>query len=112
MSANAAEFYYSPAWIELRARRLIITGSRCEMCGGKPSEGFRLEVHHVKPRRSHPQLELEFTNTQVLCRACHKGLHWWPMRGRLPASNDPRFEVVPRKRQPAPAQMLLFEDSS
>lgn len=102
------DFYHSPAWLELRARRLAKSHYRCECCGGTPGEGYRLEVHHLRPRNAYPQLELAFDNTRVLCRACHQGVHWWPYRGHLPATNDPRYEVQPRRRrQPPPEQLSL-----
>ena len=31
-----------------------------------------IEVDHIKPRATHPHLELEFDNLQVLCRDCNR----------------------------------------
>ena len=32
-----------------------------------------LEVDHIKPRSTHPELALDFDNLQVLCHDCNQG---------------------------------------
>ena len=42
-------------------------GSTCMRCGGTEA----IAVDHVYPRSTHPELQLEFANMQVLCRVCN-----------------------------------------
>jgi 5-methylcytosine-specific restriction enzyme A len=54
-------------WKVLRMAILERDGFRCRDCGC----GGRLEVDHIQPVRSHPQLSFEPGNLQALCPACH-----------------------------------------
>lgn len=54
-------------WQTVRHAVLERDGWQCTECG----ERRRLEVHHVKPVRTHPQLGFEPGNCKVLCRSCH-----------------------------------------
>ena len=47
-------------------------GNRCMCCGAGPEEG-RLEVDHIYPRSTHPHLENDPDNLQILCRKCNVG---------------------------------------
>ncbi|MEM8863990.1 MAG: HNH endonuclease signature motif containing protein [Planctomycetota bacterium] len=63
-------FYSSRAWKRVRDRRRALNPC-CEECERK---GFTVPmdvVDHIKPRRDHPKLELELSNTQSLCIQCH-----------------------------------------
>ncbi|MGC9370306.1 MAG: HNH endonuclease [Paracoccaceae bacterium] len=42
-------------------------GFRCRSCGC----GGRLEVDHIKPVRTHPELSYDPGNLQALCPSCH-----------------------------------------
>lgn len=59
-------FYASAAWIRLRdayrAEHPV-----CEKCG----RALTQHVHHVKPRKTHPELALDWGNLQSLCVSCH-----------------------------------------
>lgn len=66
-------FYDSREWQELRYRVLKESKGACELCGITKSDGAILQVDHVKPRSTHPLLELERSNLQVLCRDCNLG---------------------------------------
>ena len=63
-------------WPKLRMDALRKYGNRCQCCGASPKTGATIEVDHIKPRHSFPELELNLDNLQVLCSACHesKGL--------------------------------------
>jgi 5-methylcytosine-specific restriction endonuclease McrA len=63
-------FYDSTAWRELRYRVIKAQGRRCMACG---STSKTIHVDHIKPRSKHPELELEFSNLQVLCVDCNLG---------------------------------------
>lgn len=54
-------------WKALRAEILERDRYRCRSCGC----GGRLEVDHIKPVRTHPELSYEPRNLQALCPSCH-----------------------------------------
>lgn len=54
-------------WKTLRMAILERDGFRCRSCGC----GGRLEVDHIKPVRTHPDLSYEPSNLQALCPSCH-----------------------------------------
>ena len=54
-------------WQVLRHQILERDRFRCKSCGC----GGRLEVDHIKPVRTHPELSYEPRNLQVLCQSCH-----------------------------------------
>ncbi|WP_208348795.1 HNH endonuclease [Pseudaestuariivita rosea] len=54
-------------WTVLRAAILERDGYRCRECGARG----RLEVDHIKPVRTHPQLSYDPDNLQSLCPSCH-----------------------------------------
>lgn len=66
-------FYDSPEWQRLRYRALKAYGAACQCCGATRKDGVKIHVDHIKPRSKHPELELEFTNMQVLCEPCNFG---------------------------------------
>ena len=67
----------SSKWPSLR-KAFLFNNSECAACGCKEF----LEVHHIKPFHSNPELELEETNLMVLCDKpgpdnCHIVLGHW-----------------------------------
>jgi 5-methylcytosine-specific restriction enzyme A len=54
-------------WAILRAAVLERDGFKCVQC----SERRRLEIDHIKPVRTHPDLAFDPANCQALCAACH-----------------------------------------
>ncbi len=54
-------------WAVLRQQALDRDGWQCVQCG----ERRRLEVDHIKPVRTHPELSYSLRNLQVLCGSCH-----------------------------------------
>lgn len=65
-NASRVGNYHTPEWRALK-RRTVEEHPWCAMCGA----AGRLEVHHIKPVRCHPELMLEPANLMVLCHACH-----------------------------------------
>lgn len=65
-----SEFYMTKEWRQLRYSVLVKYGKICMCCGSK--QGY-LHVDHIKPRSKFPELELEFSNLQVLCESCNVG---------------------------------------
>lgn len=63
-------FLQSPEWKALRLRVIATYGGACMCCGRVPDR--RINVDHIKPRKTHPGLALDFDNLQVLCSRCNK----------------------------------------
>ena len=57
-------------WKVLRHQILERDGWACTTCGKRG----RLEVHHVQPVRTHPELSFDPGNLKSLCPACHTAL--------------------------------------
>ena len=70
-------FLGSFEWRQLRMLVLKRDGARCACCGATPNDGIVVNVDHIKPRRTHPQLALTLSNLQVLCQACNHGKGNW-----------------------------------
>jgi 5-methylcytosine-specific restriction endonuclease McrA len=49
----------------------------CVCCGRGVSDGIKLNVDHIKPRKRHPELALDINNLQVLCNECNHGKGNW-----------------------------------
>lgn len=54
-------------WIALRQQALRRDDFKCVQCGARG----RLEVDHIQPVITHPQLTYELSNLQSLCTKCH-----------------------------------------
>lgn len=54
-------------WQVVRMQILERDGFRCKECGARG----RLEVDHIKPVRSNPELAFCHDNLQALCGPCH-----------------------------------------
>jgi hypothetical protein len=66
-------FYESREWLDLRYRVLQRAGGSCKLCGCRATPENPLQVDHIKPRSTHPELALVEANLQVLCKACNMG---------------------------------------
>ena len=75
---EAKRFYCSKAWVRVRDWKRQ-TNPLCERCYRKGRITAMSEVHHLKPRRSHPALALDSENLVSLCTTCH--LQVEPRRG-------------------------------
>lgn len=72
------DFYSSRLWKILRYQAFEKYGNKCQCCGAGTDDGIKLHVDHVKPRSTHPELELDINNLQVLCEDCNVGkLNQW-----------------------------------
>lgn len=72
------EFLSSFAWRRLRMQVIKERGTRCECCGAVPTDGVTvINVDHIKPRKTHPELSLVKSNLQVLCSLCNHGKGNW-----------------------------------
>lgn len=61
-------FYDKPVWLELKKKVLSMYKPICMSCGIDNTE---MHVDHIFPRSTHPYLELNIHNLQVLCRKCN-----------------------------------------
>lgn len=74
-AANDA-FFESRKWMELRYKAILLHGRKC-LCCGASGDGVVIQVDHVKPRSKYPELALELSNLQCLCRPCNLGKGAW-----------------------------------
>lgn len=74
MSADEKrKFLRSSQWHSMRFRILAKYGARCMCCGQTAKHGTTIQVDHIKPLHSHPELRLDPNNLQVLCEMCNMG---------------------------------------
>ena len=71
--AERAAFFKGKAWLSLRYQVLAERGARCECCGASSKDGAKMQVDHIKPRSKYPELALDKSNLQMLCRTCNMG---------------------------------------
>lgn len=64
---HSARIISSKRWQALRLNAKRRDGFRCVECGA----AGRLEVDHIQPVRTHPELAFELSNLQCLCPRCH-----------------------------------------
>lgn len=64
---HGAAVYRSKRWAAVRLSAKRRDGFRCVQCGARG----RLEVDHIRPLRTHPELAFELANLQALCVPCH-----------------------------------------
>ena len=76
---NTDEFLKSYEWRSMRMKVLRRDGAVCACCGATRSDGVRMHVDHIKPRKLFPQLALDENNLQVLCEECNHGKGNWDM---------------------------------
>jgi 5-methylcytosine-specific restriction endonuclease McrA len=72
-NSSPSVFYSSTEWLQLRYKVLKIRGNKCEACGRGPADGTCIHVDHIKPRSIHPELALNASNLQILCKDCNLG---------------------------------------
>ena len=65
--AYSAHVIRSQRWKALRLEAKRRDDWKCVKCGAVG----RLEVDHIQPVRTHPELAYELTNLQTLCTRCH-----------------------------------------
>jgi len=67
------EFLRSYEWRRARYIALKKSNGKCQLCGRSSHNGIVLNVDHIKPRKTHPELALDQKNFQVLCGDCNHG---------------------------------------
>jgi 5-methylcytosine-specific restriction endonuclease McrA len=69
------QFHHRTDWRHLRYQVLQQT-PYCQCCGRRPPEVV-LHVDHIQPRYFFPELAMQITNLQVLCKDCNFGKSAW-----------------------------------
>lgn len=64
---HGASIYKTPRWKSLRFLAKRRDGFKCVRCGGTD----RVQVDHIKPLRTHPELAFDLANLQTLCIRHH-----------------------------------------
>lgn len=72
LRATSSDFLQSPEWKAMRRYVVAFYGRTCMKCGSLPKDKRKTNVDHIRPRKTHPHLALDFCNLQVLCRNCNK----------------------------------------
>ena len=67
MNRAPKSIYRDPRWMVVRLEAKRRDDWRCQRCGAKG----RLEVHHIKRVKEHPELAYTLKNLMTLCGACH-----------------------------------------
>jgi len=68
---EANQFYASAEWRSLRNEIVAENRNVCQSCGKKIRKKVDITVDHVLPRSKYPQLSLEKSNLQIMCRKCN-----------------------------------------
>jgi 5-methylcytosine-specific restriction protein A len=76
---HSARIINSRRWLSFRLDAKRRDGFRCVQCGAVG----RLEVDHILPVRTHPELAFDLSNLQTLCPACHT------RKTRIECGHDP-----------------------
>lgn len=61
-------YLYSAHWLQLRLRKLLHAGRKCQRCG----IGGNLDIHHKNYRDIY---DVEMDDLEALCRTCHQLEH-------------------------------------
>lgn len=71
---DTKDFYNTLGWQRVRFMVLVAFGPRCMSCGKSSKDGYTvIDVDHIYPKSRWPDLAMEPTNMQVLCRGCNFG---------------------------------------
>ena len=72
-SVVSPAFTRSDDWVRLRYDFMRDRDGRCQCCGRSAADGVKVNVDHILPRQTHPELALCYANLQVLCGPCNRG---------------------------------------
>lgn len=93
---QARIFYRSTAWKHKREEILKRDNYECVQCRkeGRLTTQFDavLEIDHIKELKDYPELKLENSNLQTLCRSCHNIKHGRDGKQLLPYIKPPKWD--------------------
>lgn len=74
---KSVDFLSTYQWKRLRMSAFVLYGNKC-MCCGASANDIKLNVDHILPRKTNPELCLTLSNLQILCEDCNcgKGNHF------------------------------------
>lgn len=64
-------FYNSAEWRLIREQVIQERKHVCQKCGHQIKSDYDLTVDHIKPRSKFPELALDKSNLQIMCRRCN-----------------------------------------
>ena len=70
---------YDPRWFKLRVaaleknQNLYGINLKCAQCGRTKAHGVYMNVDHISPRKTNPELALDPENLQIFCSECNHG---------------------------------------
>jgi len=67
------DFLVSFEWRRARYIKLKGSDGKCQLCGRSKHDDIILNIDHIKPRKTHPELALTQSNLQCLCHDCNHG---------------------------------------
>lgn len=74
-----------------KVRNLFLKkNNKCHVCSGTK----KLEVHHIKPFNTHPELELNTSNLITLCESKKNGVNCHLFIGHLGSYRDININVI------------------
>lgn len=100
---------YDRDWELLRARYLRHVKGRCEECRRRGYLDLAIDVDHIIPIQDEPDLRLEWSNLQALCREHHKG---WKARMEAYARKIGAINLLPqwcKHPETRPAQFAILK---
>ncbi len=65
------QFYLTADWRNVRRQIIERDGNVCKRCKLQIRDPNELTVDHIKQRSKYPELALDLSNLQVLCRRCN-----------------------------------------
>lgn len=99
-------FYQSTEWMQLRYEAIAVYGHVCMNC---KSDNGSPHVDHIKPVRKHPELKLEISNLQVLCRLCNWGKNSWDETDFRTKEQKEKMKLYLENKQILRHGRVLFE---
>lgn len=94
-------------WKALRLEALRRDGWQCVKCG----ERRRLEVDHIEPVRTHPELSYNLSNLQCLCGCCHARKTRIEVGGKPLSPKRQEWRDLLRSMQREPSEHKGFENA-
>lgn len=98
-SREDQNFYKTGRWRVLRFELIKLSRGLCEACGNGPKQGKAVHVDHIKPRYSHPELEYEPSNLQLLCEECNLGKGAWDDTDFRPEQLKKELEKIGKENE-------------
>lgn len=90
----AKRFYNSKMWRIAREKVLIRDNYLCQSCLKQGIIATAHAVHHIKEYKEHPELALEETNLEAICKPCHNKQHPEKGMSTKPKKKSNKIKVI------------------